>query len=334
MGENAALAEIAALAGMLRCLRMLRWANNLKARWVLPITGASGKRRSTNYGEYRMNGVDSSAIEPEVPDQEKRQFWLLVARLFTFAVIALQAVTAPFVSDNGPSLIGFAFISANLSLAAIVPIWCAAVRRWLFLFVVLGVLVLVIDGVVLAGLVGRGASAIVFLLPSLIAGTVAIPLVLISCLFGRFETPAAVSAEDQEFQEGLRFRISHLMIASAGVAVLCGIGKAVAPYVDFSGARVWPIILCIVSVISFNALISVWALMGTRVGWRIGISSILFVLTSAGGLYCLWRREHDWMFLLLFGLSWLATTILLVLLRRSGLRFIKKQANPKIARSL
>lgn len=280
-----------------------------------------------------MNGADSSAIEPEVPDQEKRDSWLLVALLFTLAVVVLQAVTAPFVSGSGPSLIAFAFISANLSLAAIVPIWCAAVRRWFFLFVVLGVLVLVIDGAVLTVLVG-GASAIVFLLPSLIAGTVAIPLVLISCLVGRFETRATVSAEDQEFQEGLRFRISHLMLASAIVAVLCGIGKAVAPYVDFSGAQVWPIILCIVSVISFNALISVWALMGTRLGWRIGISAILFVLTSAGGLYCLWRREQDWMFLLLFGVSWLATTVLLVLLRRSGLRFIKKQANPEIARSL
>ena len=160
-----------------------------------------------------------------------------------------------------------------------------------------------------------------FFLPIQIGGTVAIPLLGISWFWGRFDRPS-VDEETVQFQEGLRFGIHHLFIASAVVAVICGIGKAVAPYfVFYSGATV---ILFVTIIISSNTLMSTWALMGRSIGLRVGIALLLAALGCVGGCWLLGLHTELLIYLFLFGLCWAATTVQLYLLRRSGLRFIKK----------
>lgn len=281
-----------------------------------------------------MSDTESSKIEQdEEQDLLEQRWWrnaLSASWLFTYALIIVQSVTVPFAwNTTRPRLIVFVFLAANLSLAAIVPIWWVVIRR--LVFVVVGIAVLLANGLVLFSVSLRG-DLLMFLLPILIGGTVAIPLLGISWFLGHFGKPS-VDGEMVQFQEGLRFGIHHLFIASAVVAVLCGIGKGLAPY--FLGSLNKPSYLfgVITITVSFNTLMSTWALMGRSIGWRLLIALSLAVLSCVGSS-CAFQSPVVPLISFMFGLCWVATTVHLALLRRSGLRFIKKQPNPKLARSL
>ena len=238
-------------------------------------------------------------------------------------------MTVPVGWVGGPLWVLFVFLAANLSLAAIVPIWLVVIRR--FEFLVLAIAVLVANGVLLAS-IGRG-ELMLFLLPILVGGTVAIPLLGISLFWGRFDKPN-IDDEKGQFKEGLRFGIHHLFISSAVVAVICGIGKALAPYIVFRSSDPIYDFALITVIISFNTLMSAWALMGRSIGLRVVISFLLAVLSCGSGGLIFFSKGGGAMILFLFGLCWAATTTHLALLRRCGLRFIKKHSNPEIARSL
>lgn len=286
-----------------------------------------------------MNETESKTIErePDEHDVLEQRPWrngLSAPWLFTYGLVFVQLVTLPFGWGSAPSpmslvlLVIYFFFAANLSLAAIVPIWWVVIRRWEF--VVLGIAVLAANGVLLA--IIAGSDLTLFLLPTFICGAVGVPLSGISWFWGRFDKPN-VDGETVQFQEGLKFGIHHLFIASAVVAVICGIGKALAPYFVVRPASSTYILAVITTIISFNTLMSTWALMGRSVGLRVVIALLLAVLSCVGGSLAFPPGGAPWIFLM-FGLCWAATTVHLALLRRSGLRFIKKQPNPEIARSL
>lgn len=243
--------------------------------------------------------------------------------LFTYALVIVQLLALP--TTWNPF-----YLAVNLSLAAVVPIWCVVIRRWGFVF--LGTAVVAADAVLLAR-VARVWEPLLFLLPIFIGAAVAIPLVAISCYRGRFGEPGDEVGEVQQFRVGLKFNIYHLFVASAVVAVICGIGKALFPYLPLEIREPIHLYAIIMIVISFNTLVSTWAIMGPSHGLGRGISPLLVALASAGGSLAFPHGGAPWIFLM-FGLCWAATTTHLALLRRSGLRFIKKQPNPEIARSL
>ena len=222
------------------------------------------------------------------------------------------------------------YLAFNLSLAAVVPIWCVVIRRWGFAF--LGTAVVIANAALLAR-VARVWEPLLILLPIFIGAAVAIPLVAISCYRGRFGKPGDEVGEVQQFRVGLKFNIYHLFVASAVVAVICGIGKALFPYLPLEIREPIHLYAIIMIVISFNTLVSTWAIMGPSHGLGMGISPLLVALASAGGSLAFPHGGAPMIFFL-FGLCWAATTTHLALLRRSGLRFIKKQPNPEIARSL
>jgi len=247
--------------------------------------------------------------------------------LFTYALVILQLLALLTTRGFGLNPL---YLAVNLSLAAVVPIWCVVIRRWGFVF--LGTAVVAANAVLLAIVAPVGGPTL-FLMPIFIGAAVAIPLVTISCYWGRFGKPGDEVGDVQQFQVGLKFGIRHLFIASAVVAVICGIGKALFPYLPLVIGALGHLSAIIMIVISFNTLVSTWALMGPSHGSGMGIFPLLAALASAGGSWFFRHGEGPWIFLM-FGLCWAATTVHLALLRRSGLRFIKKRPNPELARSL
>jgi hypothetical protein len=278
-----------------------------------------------------MCEIESFKIEVEAEITERPPWLNLFSApwLFTYGFVVVQLATVPFGWARGPILLVYVFLAANLSLAAIVPIWSVVIRRFEFLVLAIGVLLA--NGVLLASIT-RG-DLMLFLLPMLVGGTVAIPLVVISLFWGRFDKPSA-DVEMRQFQEGLKFGILHLFIASTVVAVICGIGKALAPYVVFSSGTPVQDFAVITIIVAFNTLMSVWALMGRSIVSRLIISFLLAVFSCGGGSWLFFPHAGSPMVLFMFGLCWAATTVHLALLRRSGMRFIKKQPNPQLARSL
>lgn len=272
-----------------------------------------------------MNETESSTAEQQTDEYEVRQRpWRSVGSapwLFTLALVIIQFLTFPSVwIVVGRNPIAYVFIAANLSLAAIVPIWCVVIRRWVF--VVLGIVVLLANGAMMMS-IGPPRDLMIFLLPSLVASTVAIPLLGISCFLGRFGKPLD-GGETVLFQEGLRFGIVHLFVASTIVAVICVIGKALAPFLAFSPGDPLYLYAVVTIIISFNTLLSTWALMGRSIGLRLVIALLLSVFSCVVGSRVFPAAT---MILLMFGMCWMATTVHLALLRRCGLRFIKKQPN-------
>ena len=105
-----------------------------------------------------MNETESKTIErePDEHDVLEQRPWrngLSAPWLFTYGLVFVQLVTLPFGWGSAPSpmslvlLVIYFFFAANLSLAAIVPIWWVVIRRWEF--VVLGIAVLAANGCLL-----------------------------------------------------------------------------------------------------------------------------------------------------------------------------------------
>ena len=230
-----------------------------------------------------MNETESTKVDQETDQQEVcqrpwRRVWS-APWLFTFALVIVQLLTFSFVFNPMPSLGVYVFVGAGLSLAAVVPVWCVAIWHWASLL--LGLVVLFFEGITFGYWV-PGPPLEMFLMPVLVGGTVAIPLLGICLFWGRFDKPMG-GVDTVQFQEGLRFGIRHLFIASAVVAAICGIGKALASYFVLTLGSQTYFLAFIIVVISFNTLMSTWALMGRSVSLRIVISFLLAVLSCVGG---------------------------------------------------
>jgi len=240
--------------------------------------------------------------------------------VFTLIVVVVAVVLWPFNGPSSSNYAGLGFTFLSLSIAAMTGIWCAIAKPWWRYGV--GLLVTLINGVALLMRTGPSDDLMLFLLPLLIALPIASTLEIVKLRFGRFTQDVDA---DVDFQEGLQFGISHLMIVTAVVAALCAIGRAVAPLFDFVFQyRIVLSVAMIVSVLAVNTLVSTWALLGVSVRWRglislatAGLIIFLGSYYSPNGNIVLWA--------IMFGVVWLVTTILLILLRRDGYRFVSKR---------
>ena len=127
------------------------------------------------------------------------------------------------------------YVSCCMTLAVLMAILASVVGGWRLYFV--AVLVLLLDGGALAGSlsVNKMRAELIFL-PLMIAAPILITLQCIKIFKGTFTSgPSA----QQHFEEGLQFKIKHLLVATAVLAILIAILKAVAPYISFRGCLLY-----------------------------------------------------------------------------------------------
>lgn len=270
-----------------------------------------------------MNEVSFVDMPSEGSDRETR---IGLPWKFTFLVGLVTIALWPLSSRDPNNFFGLAFIFFSLSLSSITGVWCAIARPWWRYLI----------GILATGLLGfaimkSGSSndeLMVFLVAPLIVIPIVITLEAIKLLFGFFTRSHDVTGPSND---GLQFGISHLMILTAVVAVLISAAQWLAPVfqpIRSNGPVV--AIVTIATVIAFNTLTSVWALMGFHIRYRIWIAIVLAIIAiflgtsfSPGGFRSLWA--------LMFGVVWTITVLLLAFLRRDGCRFVRKK--PRLADS-
>ena len=163
------------------------------------------------------------------------------------------------------------------------------------------------------------------LLPLATALPTLLTLLLVKRVFGRF---APLASDAEFFVEGLQFNLSHLSIVTTSLAVLLAIGKVVWPLLEYNFLpKLLLIVGSLVALISFNALLHVWALMGQQAILRTCIAIPLGVVTL---VICSWvcRRNGAsgaFLWYLLAGLPLLLSFLLMKVFRYSGWRFWKAE---------
>lgn len=238
--------------------------------------------------------------------------------IFTFALAFLAVVVWPFsfLDHDGPA--SYTIVVVCLSLAAVTAVWCAvAIRWWRF---PIALVALAINGVILATATSPARAEIwVALIPLLVSLPIELTLETIRLFLGRFSNSGNIN----DFKEGLQFGILHLMGLTAVVAVLCSIGRYLVPILTESmDGHSYSILLMIASVLSVNTLTSTWALLGKRPVPRLFIS-----LVSAGCVIALGTLlapsglSRVWMWI--YSIVWLITTVQLALLRSQRVRFVQ-----------
>ena len=225
-----------------------------------------------------------------------------------------------------PSMFEFSYIACCLALAVLAAV-LAAVVGGLRVYLV-AVFLLLFDGWVFAMSTGGSRLRIeIFLLPLMIAAPIVITLQYIKIFKGTFSHG---HLDHQQFDEGLQFKIKHLFIITAAIAILIAILKALAPNFSFNGSEITTLLL-VVGLLSVNALVSVWAVLGNVVSVRLVLSALTAVLLV---LVCLSMQHYfvrpvaffDMVFWLSFtALSWVASTLQLYLFRREGYRFVRHE---------
>lgn len=238
---------------------------------------------------------------------------------FTVAVALLILAFLQFVERGAPDFPSIGLVACVLSLASMVAVWCPLISGWKIY--VTGLVVIGLDGLSLAVLSGPDLVATV--LPLGVAVPCCLTIELIKFLFGKF---SMLPPGDQDFKEGLQFKLSHLFIATAFVAVLCSIGQALAQFISFErmSNHVMTTLFTIAIVLAINTLLCVWAILGKTVLWRIAITIPLVIGLALLGDYLL---EAEGLWTLIFLICSTATLILLTLLRLEGYRFVRKSIN-------
>lgn len=236
---------------------------------------------------------------------------------FTGVVAVIGLLSIPFVTNGGPDFPSICFVSCTLLLGSMIAVWCAVLGGWKAYLV--GVVAIVIDGLSL-NVIG-GPDWWPTLLPLAIALPCCMTLELIKVMFGKF---SKISASGEEFQEGLQFKLTHLFITTTVIAVVCGIGQAVAPFVSFEqpSYRILTMLGTIALVLASNTLLCVWAILGKAMLWRLSIAIPVAIGLVALGGYVM--QDLTWIWPLIFGICFLATAILLWMLRFEGYRFVRK----------
>ena len=209
-------------------------------------------------------------------------------------------------------------VGGMLGLAAMAAIHFS-IRKTSAAGVVIYILSLFVLGVVLAFFTGPG-SFLVLLLPAMIAVPVTLAIGGIKLGYGSFE-PTQDSTEN--FTEGLQFQISHLLIATAVLAVMCGVFKALLPYLSFPASTFNLMVIALV--LAVNTLASVWALMGRAIDWKVAVAIVIVcVMTCVGVLVMPNFQRRIGVWLAITVIPWLASVTLLSLLRREGYRFVRR----------
>ena len=251
---------------------------------------------------------------------------------FTGAVVLIGLVCWPsvfLIGSGGPTnLLSFefigilGFISSFLALAPLIAVWCSVLGGWKPYLI--GGVALLINGVILASLNSdRPSWLLVVLLPLGIATPTCMTMEFIKYIFGKF---SKIMSDGQAYEEGLQFKLSHLFITTTVIALLFGIWQAVREF--FGGFDLRNGLLkelsCITVVFATNTLFSVWAILGKSMFWRLTLVVPMAVGVIALGSTLIDSDSQFPIWAIVSCVCFVATAVLLLLLRFEGYRFVRK----------
>ena len=228
-----------------------------------------------------------------------------------------------FVVDfDQPNWLAAISIGFMLSLPVMLAGWCS-IRSGLWRYV-LAVLFALLNGWILSLSSSHGHfDLMISLLP---LGTI-LPtlstLFVVKRLLGRF---APLDSGEQLFREGLRFSLTHLFIVTTALAILIAIGKALvdADFLRFSAVTNQYIgIGSLALLLSFNTVMSVWALMGQAAFLRLCIAVPVAIVSSVVCCQVCAPETFFEIWLILAGVPIVSTFLLVAVFRLAGWRFWK-----------
>ena len=211
------------------------------------------------------------------------------------------------------------FVGLSVSFAGVVANWCEILRtRWRYLA---GATILFADGVALSYVSREALDVLLILVPLAIGTVVVVTLEIAKLRFGDFRV---FDIAEPKFNEGLRFRISHILILTSIVAALSAVGRVLWPNLVFDNypATVLLMIAAIVSSTAINTLVAVWGLMGRELMFRFVVMLMLQIGVSMLG-YVFFQHLSVAKWLLLNGAIIGGITVHLLLLRSAGYRFVR-----------
>lgn len=270
----------------------------------------------------------------ESKSTKAKRLWLpsSLAVGFSSTVVLVCLASFPFADLGGPPdllsvsfVFTLGFLSSTLALGSLVAIWCSLLGR--LKIYLIGGAVLLVAGFALTLRDGGGGPQwwLVTLLPLAIASPTCLTMEFIKLIFGEF---SKISSDDQVYEEGLQFKLSHLFIVTTVIAVLFGVGQAVNEFVggieNLGSAGLLKTLSCITAVLVANTLFSVWSILGKSMMWRLmvlvpvaaGIIALGTVLMAYPTPLLVWA--------MVFGVCFVSTAVLLLLLRYEGYRFVRR----------
>jgi len=279
------------------------------------------------FGSMTQDGERKDPAGEELPDlaslwNEFTSAGLIVVMAVMTLFSGLIALPVP---NHAPSPVTFFYVACSLSLPVLVAIHAAVNGGWRVYVWPFGFLL--IDGIALGTILASADNALLVAgMPFFIAIPIVVTLEVLKRTLGDF-TKGALS--ETVFVEGLQFKISHLFIVTAVFAVGIAILQMLAPYLPDSSTHVYFGLAIIVVLLSSNALISVWALLGRKVGFRVVISLLTAIFISSASIYWVNYVERfssieEFIFwCCLSCLAWTSSMLQLSLLRRQGYRFVR-----------
>ena len=230
----------------------------------------------------------------------------------------VELVTLPFATPI-PGFGGAVGIGCCLSLPSMLAVWSSIRSGWWRYS--LTVLLSLLNGFLLTWCASPSFDLLLVLLPLASALPVLLTLFIIKRVFGCF---APLGSDSGQFLEGLRFNLSHLFIVTTLLAILLPIGKFFWPMLlsapRHPGKFVVLLGLCVL--FSFNTLMYVWALQGTRAILRVCVAIPIGLGTLViCAMICSPQPDSIWY--ILTGIPLGSSFLLLAALRMSGWRFFR-----------
>ena len=138
---------------------------------------------------------------------------------FTGAIVLVGVISWNYVTKGGPDPPSIVYVCCILALASLISIWCTVLGGWRAY--VIGVPAILLDGWALTVL-GPSGEWLLYFLPLAIAIPCCVTVEMLKLMFGKF---AKLLPDEQVFEEGLQFKLSHMFIVTTMVAVLFGIAS-------------------------------------------------------------------------------------------------------------
>ena len=247
-------------------------------------------------------------------------------RVFLVPVLAgaIAASIYPFVA--GVSQITTTYVALSLALAAMSGLLLGTANHWTRFVVSPFVMVLVALSLGFISSLNRfewiGATIGV-----LITCVIFVTLEIAKLTFGRFRIPGP----NKSFVEAFQFSISHMMIVTAATAIFISLlqwlSSGSSQNMEGPPPNHVTIIIIFVGTHAVITLANLWALMGTRVRFRLGIATALSFISMGSAFIPTGQTANlPWLWISVFVVSWLAIVIQLCMLRFEGLRFVRRQA--------
>ena len=282
--------------------------------------------------EPGLSAVEASAEVAAAIESSKLPFGvgkgslIFIGLLTVFTAISLLMVR-PLAFSVLNDLALYIGVGGQLALAAITGVYFSIALVRIEMRVGLSILALAINGYVLMFCTGAPRpDLLIGLLPLGVALPIALILQIIKFRMGSFST---VGSSQLSFQEGLQFQISHLFIATTVVAVLFGAGRLLMPWLEewlfnYNFDAIVNLLI-IASVPAICTLISVWALMGNKLAWRVAIALLVCPGVMVAGMVLIPAAPPElFIWICIHGIPWLAVGVMLYLLRLEGFRFVRK----------